>query len=230
MNGDLIPKAGDPASALAGFRPQARLVDVQITEAAHAVGLAWTVDQQRLAIHEAGHSVALARVGRSVETVSIKGGHRSTGGHTESDEDVDTRPSFRTARELRDLITVDMAGLEAELAILGEAADGNTSDFRNATRRAMVIVNNGLAAGIVPVALDEIHSYANPPQRAMDDRYEFAVAEVSAGRERAASLVAENRDANLGFAVRLFDARRMDGEQVDDALRSVGIEPPVRLP
>lgn len=222
MNNDLAP-VGRGGSALR-LPESARLIDVTVTSAARDHLVAWDADSRRLAIHEASHCIAcqagipvpgdpgtLVRI--PVASVSIRSRH---GGRTETDVDADDQPAFVPLSHLRARIVTRLAGLEAEIQLVGEGSDGCAADLEAATSDALTLIDAGLdgdPAGSPFISLAAF-GYGSAPAWLADERAKAALRIVASAREQAREIVSANQHAILRFAALLYQARRLEGESL----------------
>jgi ATP-dependent Zn protease len=197
---------------------------VSITPAAVGVLLAWEGDQQLRALHEAAHGVAATVLGIGASTLDIK---PRAGGCSILNVHNDDEPSIVRASVHADRIVVALAAAAAERLILGEVTDGNGYDIRHATHMAVERFSTGMdpdapAGGI---ALDSIHG---APESARELMAASILRTMAAARERADTLVAENREAIICLARSLYGARRLSDGELANALREAGLEPILR--
>jgi len=202
----------------------ASLVEVSVTPAAAAHLWAWDQALQLVACHESGHLVAAVALRLPVEVVTIKS---RSGGHCELALDDDTVPQFSRDSVIRAEIVVALAGLAVEELLIGEGTDGSGRDLQHATSLALARIDAGLDPSSPGISVSAFEFHGVPVWLA-DERARAAQIEVARGRELARELVSEHRDPIVAFMQLLYEARRLDGSALDDAIRSVGLEPVAR--
>ena len=183
------------------------------------VGLAHEVgyhpdERRRVAVHEAGHALAAALVGREIRIASIlrRGASLGLVAHDDADE-----RQLRTPSELQDLIVVAMAGRAAEILEFGEASTGIASDLASATAMASTLVGLlgaadsllSLEAAHMPMA-DNLAAkvLSHDPSRLQADSI------VRAAADRAGGLLLEHRSTLLAIARALEENDELSGDDV----------------
>lgn len=178
---------------------------------AHAVEL-HPDEKRRLAIHEAGHAIQAALLGRDVKLASVlrRSGTLGMVAHGEVDERF-----VRTHGEARDQMAIALAGRAAEIQELGEPSSSVAEDLATATEIAAQLVG-ALGGGDSLLSL-AVGAPGEPlVQRVLDDPRARARAEqlLHAAADRAACTVLEHRRALLALADALCELDELDGDQV----------------
>jgi len=93
-------------------------------------------------VHESGHAVAAALLGKKVIKVSVMPYSSGVGGITLIDKQDDEENSLKTKKEMMDEIFILLAGRCAEEIILGDFSSGCSDDLRKATKLAVRMVND----------------------------------------------------------------------------------------
>jgi ATP-dependent Zn protease len=174
-------------------------------------------EKRRVALHEAGHALMAALVGRDVKLASVLRRAGSLG--MVAHGDVDER-FLRTPSDLRDLMTIALAGRAAEIQELGDASAGVADDLHTATVFAAELVG-ALGAGpnlfslraACPDPEGDPNQLVAAVQR--DERARAAADELlHAAADRAACTMLEHRRALLALADALYDADELIGDDV----------------
>lgn len=192
-------------------------VQVEITQAAAEHVAAWDVDQRVKAVHEAGHAVAAAVLGIPIKAVDITS---RWGGHTETGIGDDSLPETTTAAAILDQMVVLLAARAAEKLIIGQYTVGSGHDLRTATQMAYQRMSEGLEDEAPFISPDGI-PFSLMPDSLGKDMYRSATRVLAECRDRAATLVEDERDAITAFATTLYARRRLAGPELDEALRAV---------
>ena len=200
-------------------------VTVTVSQATADHILAWSASNRTRACHEAGHACGAALLGIPVNSASIKGQHEANVelGFMDSDQ-----PDMLLNSTIHRIIVVYLAGVAAEIELLGEGSNGSTSDIQSATRWAQTRLDNGLERAWPPINAGTIWPFGGQPATLLNLQSKLVIAELTKARREAEALVKEHASQVLAFAGILFHARRLDGEALDAALRSVGLEPAPR--
>lgn len=167
-------------------------------------------DLRGTAIHEAGHAVVAAALGKmpSYATVIARGDY---GGYVYYGDEETTKLSRNDALNA---ICIMMAGRAAEQCELGE--DGITSGISGDLRAA-----TGLAAGMIcDYGMDEnFPVYIEPSKRAENARVNERVAQIIREQsERAGRIIRENRDKMRAVAEALLDKVSLDETDLKNLL------------
>lgn len=101
-----------------------------------AVGQSSEEDREIAAVHEAGHAVVGALLGRKASKVSIRAYNSGVGGLTIRDTDDVENKKILTKTEITDEIKVLLAGRMAEQVLLGSSSAGCSNDIERATQLA----------------------------------------------------------------------------------------------
>ena len=171
-------------------------------------------ERRRIAVHEAGHALVAALVGREVRLASIlrRGAALGVVSHGDAEE-----RHLRTPSEGIELIAVAMAGRAAEIQEFGEASSGIASDLAAATTMAAQLVGQ-LGAADTLLSLDAalIPGGGNLVAKVFADEVSRGKAEniLSSAADRAACMVLEHRDALVGLADALCMNDELSGEDV----------------
>ncbi len=208
-------------SAEVGTPDERGRVPVSITPAAVQVLLGWQSDQQVKALHESGHSVVAVALGIKVKTIDIKNKYS---GCSILDSEDDEQPSIIRASAYLDRIVIALAAREAEILILGEPTNGNSSDITDATRFAKQYFGGGMDPHALGGGLDT--DYFNTLPTALGEALLSSMIEtLTTARERARVLVAEHRDQIVALARIVYDARRLSDDALAAAFREIGLGP-----
>jgi ATP-dependent Zn protease len=170
----------------------------------------------RTAIHEAGHvTVDVLRFGAEGVVANTTPTNRRLGMSMRT-----TGPAFAgTAREYRSWIEVLLAGRAAEEALLGDTSHGAQDDIAQATELTCAMLGSLGLAGPSPL------THLGEAGRAREF-LRFTDVRVAAGIELAEvdrscrELLEANRVALIAVARRLFQARRIDGAEVERLLQA----------
>ncbi|MBI4884878.1 MAG: AAA family ATPase [Actinobacteria bacterium] len=205
--------------ALQDNRVSMRYHDVIAAQLITEVGVAQEVgyhpdERRRVAIHQAGHALTAALVGRDVKLASIL--RRSGVLGMVQHGDVDER-FLRTPSEARDIMMVTLAGRAAEVQEFGEASSGVADDLRTATVIAAELVGL-LGAGDTLLNLGAAMpaNEGNVVEVVLADSAARAKAEglMNAAADRAACAVLEHRRALLALADALVEQDELSGDEV----------------
>ena len=180
---------------------------------AHPVGY-HSDERRRIAVHEAGHALVAALVGREVRLVSIlrRGSALGVVSHGDAEE-----RHLRTPSEGIELIAVAMAGRAAEIQEFGEASSGIASDLAAATTMAAQLVGQlGAADTLLSLDAAAMPGGGNLVAKVFADDVSRRKAEtiVSSGADRAACMVLEHRDALVALADALCTNDELSGDDV----------------
>lgn len=192
------------------------VIDAQlVTEVgvAHDVGY-HPEEKRRVALHEAGHALMAALVGRDVKLASVLRRSGSLG--MVAHGDVDER-FLRTPSETRDLMAIAMAGRAAEIQELGEASGGVAADLATATELAAELVGViGAGNSLLSLHAVQVEGADNMVAKVMRDAPARAAADemLHAAADRAACTMLEHRRALLALADALCDADELTGDDV----------------
>jgi ATP-dependent Zn protease len=182
----------------------------------------------RMAVHEAGHTVALIQLGRLIEYVEIRDrgeirdGYQGLGGVRL----LDGPPEATTAKSVLDRICTLLAGLAAEQIILGERSGqggARHSDLHLATLEATRLeASLGLGSGLAYLAADDETDLVRTLTFSSElrTRVESVLARQM---ERACDLIDKARPRVLAVADALVDRRRVGAAELE---RLVAIEEP----
>ncbi len=196
-------------------------VTVALTQPAVKVLMAWDSDQQIKALHESGHTVVAALLGVAAKTIDIK---NKFGGCSILDSDDDERPSIVRASAHLDKVVIALAGREAEILVLGEPTNGNSSDVSDATRFAKAYFEGGMDPTALAGGIDL--DYFSPLPTALGEALLSSIIEtMTTARGRARELVTGHRDQIVALARIVYDARRLSDAALTAALREIGLDP-----
>ena len=181
----------------------------------HGVGHAVELhpdEKRRLAIHEAGHAIQAALLGRDVKLASVlrRAGRLGLVAHGEVEERF-----LRTLGEARDQMAIALAGRAAEIQELGEPSACIADDLATATEIAAQLVGAlGGGDSLLSLAADG-HNQSLVEQVLHDPRARARAEQVlHAAADRAACTVLEHRRALLALADALCELDELDGDQV----------------
>jgi ATP-dependent Zn protease len=209
--------------ALKGGRDSMRIADVYEAKLAEEVGLRQPVlytdgERRAIATHEAGHATAAYFLGttRRLEVLSIIKRRQALGllAHADLEE------RFTKSRsELEASLAISLAGMAAEELYLGESGTGPASDLSAATEVAALMVGAlGMAGSLVSweaVAEGPV-AHRNLVAKVLSDSEGKRSVEdlLSEQKERAAKVLAENRDVVDALRDALMDRDELVGEQI----------------
>ena len=180
---------------------------------AHDVGY-HPEEKRRVALHEAGHALMAALVGRDVKLASVLRRSGSLG--MVAHGDVEER-FLRTPSDTRDLITIALAGRAAEIQELGEASGGVADDLATATELAAELVGTlGTNGSLLSLQAAHFGDADNLVAKVMRDARARANADelLHAAADRAACTMLEHRRALLALADALCEADELSGDDV----------------
>lgn len=180
-------------------------------------------DQERTAIHEAGHSILTLVTGSpsKLHKVTINPRGLALGVTHSMPED----SSHMTKRQLLDRIDVCLGGILAEEIIYGKenVATGASSDLRQATQVARAMVERfGMSElGLVDFTLergDAMGSLTISPETARD--IDAQVTRLLEQRsEHVKNVLEKHRDDLLKLAGKLVEKEELKGKEVDELLQ-----------
>jgi ATP-dependent Zn protease len=180
---------------------------------AHAVGF-HPDEKRRVAIHEAGHAIQAALVGRDVKMASVLRRAGTVG--MVAHGDVDER-FLRTLSEARDLMAIALAGRAAEIQEFGEASSGIADDLAAATDIAAQLVGTlGAGDSLFSLAAANIAGADNLVAKVLRDPRARSRADqlLHAAADCAACTLLEHRRALLALADALCEFDELSGDQV----------------
>ncbi len=145
-----------------------------------------------------------------------------------------------TKRELLDEMTVLLAGRAAEEIVFGEVTTGAQNDLERVTELARrMVCEFGMSERLGPVTLGRKAGPIFLGRDIVEDRnYSEAVASeidkevrriVEECYERAKKLLQENRNALDAIAHRLLEKETLDGDELDEILKEMGIKTPTEV-
>ena len=196
-------------------------VDISVTPTVAGVLSAWETDQQLKAIHEAAHVAAGCLSGINPRSAEIAS---RFSGHTSFDTGDDDRPMFVRASVHMNKIVVLLAGAAAERLLLGEPTTGNSNDVMMATTMAVDRFAEGMDPD-APAGGLSLDAFRTAPESLREVQAASVLRTLTEARDRADALVAEHRDQIIGLARILLVKRRLANGELDEALRSVGLDP-----
>nr|WP_314260708.1 AAA family ATPase [uncultured Devosia sp.] len=208
---------GASPAQLEGWVKEARSIARSADRAIHADDLRDQVapddnrstdDIRVVAVHEVGHALVAHRLGHEVEHLSIIA-EGASGGHTTS-----KLPSlFLTLDQVRDVVTIMLAGRAADMAIGKGAHGGAEQDLEVATRT--------LLAAYEKQGLKDTLLYVRATRSEPSGAIVNAVAqELEVLLERAIRIVSAERELALSLIERLISARVLSKAQVRAHLTS----------
>jgi ATP-dependent Zn protease len=171
-------------------------------------------ERRRVAVHEAGHALVAALVGREVRLASIlrRGAALGVVSHADAEE-----RHLRTPTEGNELIAVALAGRAAEIQEFGEASSGIASDLAAATTLAAQLVGQlGAADTLLSLEAAQMPGGGNLVSKVLADEASRTKAEaiLSSSADRAACMVLEHRDALIALADALCMNDELSGDDV----------------
>ena len=171
-------------------------------------------ERRRIAIHEAGHTLAAVLTRRDVKVASILRRSSALGlvAHGDSEERF-----LKTPSEARDQIAVALAGRAAEEQEYGEASSGISSDLAAATTIAAQLVGQlGQGPGLLSLEAASMPTATNLVAKVLSDEpsREAAEALIREGADRAAWMVSTYRQALYEIADGLCASDELDGDTV----------------
>ncbi|MEO5722768.1 MAG: AAA family ATPase [Ilumatobacteraceae bacterium] len=194
----------------------ADVIEAQLTT---EVGLSHDVgyhpdERRRVAVHEAGHALVAALVGRDIRLASILRRSASLGlvAHGDADERY-----LHTPTEAGELIAIALAGRAAEIQEYGEASSGIASDLVAATNIAAQLVGMlGASDSLLSLEAAAIPAAGNLVAKVLADEPSRAKAEaiLKTGADRAACAVMEHREALIAIAESLCDHDELTGAEI----------------
>ncbi|WP_221972132.1 AAA family ATPase [Rhizobium laguerreae] len=180
-----------------------------------------------LSIHEVGHAIVALAFGRTIETIRIADRYRvdSSRGLDLGSVRLENAGLHRTARSYHGEICVALAGVAAEIELVGEHGDGASghpdSDINKATYLA-TLVEGVLGFGETLVVEHSPSDYNELSRLRLGSPHLWARVDrllVSRMRETR-RIVAENRSAIEALAVELTVRKTMTGTEVSEFLKS----------
>jgi ATP-dependent Zn protease len=171
-------------------------------------------ERRRVAIHEAGHALVAALVGREIRIASIlrRGSALGIVSHGDAEE-----RHLKTPSEGSELIAIAMAGRAAEIQEFGEASSGIASDLAAATTMAAQLVGQlGAADTLLSLEAAVMPGGGNLVAKVFADQVSREKAEtlLATAADRAACMVLEHRDALVALADALCVNDELSGEDV----------------
>ncbi len=189
-------------------------------------------EKKILAYHESGHALVgkLLGVGEVSKVTIIPRGLAL--GYTLNLPQEDRY--LRSKKELLDEITVTLAGRAAEELVFGEVTTGAYNDLERVTELARrMVCEFGMSERLGPVTLGRKAGPIFLGRDIVEDRnYSEEIASqidqevrqiVETCYERAKTLLQENRAALDAIAQRLLEKETLDGEELDEILREMGV-------
>ncbi|UIJ97481.1 AAA family ATPase [Rhizobium leguminosarum] len=180
-----------------------------------------------LSIHEVGHAIVALAFGRTIETIRITDRYRmdSSRGLDLGSVRLENAGLRRTARSYHGQICVALAGVAAEIELVGEHGDGASghpdSDINKATYLA-TLVEGVLGFGETLVVEHSPSDYDELSRLRLRSPHLWARVDrllVSRMRETR-RIVAENRSAIEALAAELTVRKTMTGTEVSEFLKS----------
>lgn len=163
-------------------------------------------DIMAIALHEAGHALVATRLGHEVDMISIVPDGRA-GGFVRSK----LPTTIVTLANLRDVVTVMLAGRAADVIFSGGANTGAESDLENATRL--------MVAAYEQQGLGESLVYAPVTAGRPSAKTVAAVsAELQHLLQRAMGMLETESDLAIKLAQRLVEAKVLTGAEVSSLL------------
>ncbi len=195
-------------------------------------------EKRVLAYHESGHALVskLIKVREVTKVTIIPRGLAL--GYTLNLPQEDRY--LMTKRELLDEMTVLLAGRAAEEIVFGEVTTGAQNDLERVTELARrMVCEFGMSERLGPVTLGRKAGPIFLGRDIVEDRnYSEAVASeidkevrriVEECYERAKKLLQENRNALDAIAHRLLEKETLDGDELDEILKEMGIKTPTEV-
>ncbi len=189
-------------------------------------------EKRVLAYHESGHALVskLLRVGEVTKVTIIPRGLAL--GYTLNLPQEDRY--LMSKQELLDEITVMLAGRAAEELMFGEVTTGSSNDLERATELARrMVCEFGMSERLGPVTLGRKAGPIFLGRDIVEDRnYSEAIASqidkevrqiVEECYERAKNLLQTHQQVLDAIAQRLLEKETIDGDELDELLRSMGI-------
>jgi cell division protease FtsH len=178
-------------------------------------------DRTRIAVHEAGHALVAKLLGVGVvEKVSILKRGRALGVTlVTSDDDA----MLKSEPDLRARMTMLLGGRGAEALVLETASTGAANDLERVSNLAYRMVTEfGFSKGIGPF------SYAGLPERdRQSGSFPEAIVEardiIKDIEKQCADLLRSHRGALDRLTTRLLEEETVDGDAVDDCLKTEGM-------
>ena len=171
-------------------------------------------EKRRVAIHESGHALLAALVGRDVKLASILRRSGSLG--LVAHGDVEER-YLRTPSEAHQLMVIAMGGRAAEIQEFGEASSGIASDLQAATIIAAQLVGMlGASSSLLSLEAAHMMGADNLVAKVLHDEVARAKADqlMNAAADQAACTLLEHRRALLALADALCEHDELNGDQV----------------
>jgi ATP-dependent Zn protease len=192
------------------------VVEAQLTTevgTSHPVGY-HPDERRRVAIHEAGHALVAALVGREIHIASIlrRAGSLGLVAHGDAEE-----RHLRTPTEGVDLMALALAGRAAEIQEFGEASSGIASDLAMATTLACQLVGAlGAVDSLISLDAAAMPGGGNLVAKVLADEPSRAKADGlrSSAADRAACMVLEYREALIELADQLCAHDEITGADV----------------
>jgi ATP-dependent Zn protease len=159
-------------------------------------------EQQRVAVHEAGHAIVVAVLlgPQEIEEIEVRTEVHS-GGHYGL---CDTRDHnrMRTRRDILNEAAIFLGGRAADKLVNGAPTEGAGSDLGNVTE---MVRRMHLSSGLGDSLL--VRSWSEAPQAVRD----AVERDINAANACAEAIVAANRDAVVDLATRLMGVPEDDG-------------------
>ncbi|MBY3355155.1 AAA family ATPase [Rhizobium laguerreae] len=180
-----------------------------------------------LSIHEVGHAIVALAFGRTIESIRIADRYRlgSGQGFDLGTVRLANAGLHRTARTYQGEICVALAGVAAEIELVGEHGDGASghpdSDINKATNLA-TLVEGVLGFGQTLVVEHSRYDYEELSRLRLRSSHLWArVDRLLASRMRETRrIIAENRSAIEALAAELTVRKTMTGTEVSEFLKS----------
>jgi len=205
--------------ALRSNRSAMNFHDVIAAQMVTEVGLSHDVgyhpdERRRVAVHEAGHALLAALIGRDVKLASIlrRSGSLGLVAHGEVEERF-----LHTPSEAADLMVVALAGRAAEIQEFGEASSGIANDLAVATNIAAQQVGVlGAGGSLLSLDVAQVAGADNLVAKVLGDPQARAAADqlLHAAADRAACALLEHRCALLRLADGLYEYDELTGDEV----------------
>jgi cell division protease FtsH len=170
-------------------------------------------ERRRVAVHEAGHALIAALVGRDIRLASIlrRSGALGLVAHGDPEERY-----LKTPSEGAELIAIALAGRAAEIQEFGEASSGISNDLAYATTLACQLVGQlgavdtliSLDAATMPGGNLVAKVLADEPSRAKVEGI------LQASADRVACMLLEHRDGLMAIADALCTHDELNGDDV----------------